>query len=212
MSDETPPEETTGGEDAVPGRFAGGCVAVILVGVLVLVLKATVSAAPYVAYFVAGILATLAVQKVRLWLGGRRGEAGEQPEEAPAPDIAEALRRLVGDDRGVLLTRLRDDLKLPNTKAVKTLLKAAGIPWKAVRTREGNGPAVHRDAIPPAPSPLAADAHAPGCCCRSGDNANSNNSSGELGEKGIRVERTDGGLIIHDLSETHRHCTHKGAS
>lgn len=162
-------------------------------------LAGVVVAFPYVAYFMTGILACLAWQKVRARLGKRRDDDAERDQEAAPPDVGEALRRLVGDDKGVLLTVLRDDLKLPSTKAVKALLKAAGIPWKAVRTREGNGPAVHRDAVPPAPSPAAADSHGDGCCCRSGNNANANNSGEGEGKEGLRVERTDTGFTVYDL-------------
>lgn len=195
--------EDAGGEDEQPGRIAGALVMVILVGVAVLLMKAIVSVAPYVAYFVAGILVTVGVQKARARWGRRDDRQDQADEEAAPPDVGAALRRLVSDDKGVLLTSLRDDLKLPDTKAVKALLKSAGIPWKAGRTREGNGPSVRREAIPPAPTPLAAESHGDGCCCRSGDNSNSNNGHGEGPEEGIRVERTDAGMRIFDLMEAY---------
>lgn len=179
-------DEETGGEAEGSSRIAGGCVVVILAGLGVLVLKAVVTAAPYVAYFVVGILCTVGWQKARARLGRRRSSEGE--EEAPAPDVGEALRRLVGDDKGVLLTTLRDDLKLPDTKVVKALLDEAGIPWKAGRTREGNGPSVRREHIPAAPSPVADHAHGDGCCCRSGDNNNGDNAEEGTPEEGLHVE------------------------
>ena len=204
MSDEqtTDVEAAPAGEGDSPSRVAGGCVLLALAGLAALAVKALVTAAPYVAYFVAGILCTLAVQRARArW--GRRGTetADDAPEgEAPKPDIADALRQLVGDDAGVLLTRLRDHLQLPDTKAVKGLLDEAGIPWKAGRTREGNGPSVRREAIPPAPSPVVADGHGEGCCCRSGGNGNGDNGPDGGERSGIRVERRDGGLVIYDLT------------
>ncbi|MFM9675791.1 hypothetical protein [Streptomyces brasiliscabiei] len=200
-------EEKAGGEaeEEAPSRIAGGCVAVVLTGVAVLALKAVVTVAPYVAYVVVGVLACLAWQKGRAWLGSRRASDAEEAEEAPAPDISEALRRLVGDDNGVLLTRLRDDQKLPDTKVVKQLLDEAGIKWKAVRTSLGNGPGVHKGDIPVAASPVVADAHGGGCCCRSDDNGNTDNGGEGDPEKGIRVDRTDDGLRIHDLRSSDRH-------
>ncbi|MGW3847168.1 hypothetical protein [Streptomyces fagopyri] len=145
-----------------------------------------VAAFPDVAYVVVGILGTVGWQKGRAWREGR--EEGEQQQaKAEPPDVAAALRRLVGDDKGVLLTVLRDDLKLPDTKAVKQLLDDAGIPWKASRTRAGNGPAVRAESIPPAPSP-AADPHGDGCCCRSGGNGNSNGHGRDEAGEGLRVE------------------------
>lgn len=192
MSDENSvdkADEETGGEAEGSSRIAGGCVVVILTGLGVLVLKAVVTAAPYVAYFVVGILCTVGWQKARERLGRRRRSEDEEAEaeETPAPDVGGALRRLVGDDNGVLLTRLRDDLKLPDTKAVKHLLDEASIPWKAVRTSQGNGPGVHKTSIPAAPSPTA-DSHGDGCCCRSGDNANSDNAEESTPEEGLHVE------------------------
>lgn len=198
MADE--PEQdiakSAGGEGEQPGRIAGLVVTVILVGVAVLVMKAIVTVAPYVAYFVAGILVTLGVQKARARWGQRGDRAEAEQQEAATPDVGAALRRLVGDDNGVLLTRLQRDLKLPNTKVVKALLEDAGIEWKAgVRTAHGNGPGVHKTAIPPAPSP-AEHSHGEGCCCRSGANANANSGDGEGHGEGIRVEAIgDGGYL-----------------
>ncbi|MGW1267551.1 hypothetical protein [Streptomyces sp. NPDC002491] len=199
----TEPSEETAGESDEPSRSS----AVVLLVVGSVTAWRIVVAFPEVAYVVVGILGTLGWQKGRAWQAGRRKDEVEQP------DVGAALRRLVRDDKGVLLTRLRDDLKLSDTKAVKALLEAEGIPWKPSRTREGNGPAVRREAIPPAPSPVAADLHGEGCCCRSGDNDNGNNGAGEGPGEGIRVERTDGGLVIYDLADNHRHTsTVKGVS
>ena len=198
-------EETAGGEAVPPSRFAGGCVLVLLAAVAVLVLKAVVTAAPYVAYFVVGILCTIGWQKAWARWGKRGSSDAEAEPETAKPDVGEALRRLVGADNGVLLTRLRDDLKLPDTKAVKQLLDEAGIKWKAVRTSQGNGPGVHKSDIPTDSSPVVVDAHGGGCCCRSGDNGNTDNGGEGAPEKGIRVVHTDGGLRIHDLRSDDRH-------
>lgn len=146
-----------------------------------------VAAFPDVAYVVVGVLGTLGWQKGQAWREKRREGETEGKKKAEPPDVGEALRRLIGDDKGVLLTVLRDDLKLPDTKTVKTLLEADGIPWKASRTRAGNGPAVRAESIPAAPSPVA-DSHGDGCCCRPGANGNANGHGGEGSGEGLRVE------------------------
>ncbi|MEV8042444.1 hypothetical protein AB0P02_01185 [Streptomyces griseoluteus] len=209
MATETtgPEPEETGGEAAPeqPSRIAGAVVTAILAAVALLILRAVVTAAPYTAYFVAGVLVGLAWQRASGWIARRRTPVVEEEQEAEQPDVAAALRDLVGDDRGVLLTVLRDHLKLPDTKAVKALLDAEGIPWKPSRTREGNGPAVRKEAIPPAPSPAPSDAHGHGCCCRSGDNDNDNNAGGEGVREGVRVVRNQTGVTIYDLADNERH-------
>lgn len=196
-------EPTTGEDDASVGRGP----AVVLSVIAAVGVWRTVVAFPEVAYVVVGSIGTVGVQKARARWGKRSGDGEEDQEEAAPPDVAAALRRLVGDDKGVLLTVLRKDLGLKDTKAVKALLAEANIPWKASRTRAGNGPAVRREVIPPAPSPAVANPHGDGCCCRSGDNGNGNNAAGAGAGEGIRVERTDAGIVIYDLADKHRHTT-----
>lgn len=196
-------EQTTAAEPEAedvdePRQMSERTAKIIVIVIAGAVMWGIVVAFPYIAYVVVGILCTLGTQKVRARWAGTASTGVSAPAEAEQPDVREALRRLIGDDKGVLLTVLRDDLKLPDTKAVKALLQAEGIPWKASRTREGNGPAVRAEAIPPASSPVA-DPHRDGCCCRSGDNSNSNNAPPGGDEKGIRVERTDTGVTIYDL-------------
>ncbi|MFF5984402.1 hypothetical protein ACFY78_36725 [Streptomyces olindensis] len=188
---------------AEPGERAEQAARLVLTLVAGLALWGVLVAFPYVAYVVVGVLGTVGWQKAQAWLHRRRRSDGETPAAAPPPDVGEALRRLVGDDNGVLLTRLRDDLKVPDTKVVKRLLEAEGIPWKAVRTSAGNGPGVHKADVPPAPSPVA-DGHGDRCCCRSGDNANSDNASEGEPREGFRVVRigTDG-RIVYDLADRH---------
>ncbi|MEU6222256.1 hypothetical protein [Streptomyces sp. NPDC047042] len=191
LEEQTEAEE--GERDEPIGR--GPLVALIVVGMLIA--WRVVVVFPWIAYVVVGILGTLGWHKVQAWREGRSEAAGGDGE-AEQPDVLEALRRLVRDDKGVLLTVLRDDLGLPDTKAVKALLEAEGIPWKASRTREGNGPAVRAESIPPVPSPVA-DPHGGGCCCRSSGNSNGNSGAGEGSEEGLRVDRTDTGLTIHKI-------------
>jgi hypothetical protein len=189
------------GEPGEPEGMSERTAKLILTLILLGAIWAIVVVLPETAYIVTGVLAALGWQKAQAWRQERTDAAGGQDEKkAPPPDVGEALRRLVGDDNGVLLTRLRDDLQLPNTKAVKALLDAEDIPHKAVRTRAGNGPAVHVKDIPPAPSP-ATDPHGDGCCCRSDGNNNTDNGPTGDGEKGFRVERTDTGVTVYDLLE-----------
>ncbi|MFJ8054939.1 hypothetical protein [Streptomyces sp. NPDC096142] len=150
-----------------------------------------VAAFPWIAYVIVGSIGTVGVQKARARWTRTGDDSDSEDAKAEPSDVAAALRRLVGDDKGVLLTVLRDDLGLPDTKAVKALLEAEDIPWKASRTRKGNGPAVRKEAIPPAPSPSTGHTHGDGCCCRSGDNNNANNGGGEGWGEGLRVERRD---------------------
>lgn len=196
MTTDTPAQEPV---EEQPGasRLAGGCVLVVATGLA----GGVVYAVPEVGYFVAGLLATTATRKARTWATSRRQDTEEPQPVEDELDVGEALRRLVGDDRGVLLTRLRNDLKLPDTRTLRNLLDAADIPVRSgVRTSAGNGPGVHRDDIPP-----LEDAHEPHCLCRSDANTNANNDPGEGSEKGLRVEHTgQAGTTVYDLAE-HRH-------
>lgn len=197
---ENDPEAAEGAAGEEDESTGGGRVSMVVVSAIAVVgAWRLVVAFPELAYVVVGSIGTVGVQKARARWGKADDEDPDQ-EETVLPDVVGALHRLIGDDKGVLLTVLRDDLQLPDTKAVKVLLEAEGIPWKASRTRKGNGPAVRKEAIPAAPSPVAGHPHGNGCCCRSGDNGNSNNGSGEGRGEGFRVERTDTGLTIHDLS------------
>lgn len=171
----------------------------VLLAVACLAMWGIVAVLPETAYVVVGVLGTVGVQRARAWWVGRRQAPAE---DEPRLDVAAALRRLVGDDRGVLLTRLRDDLGVADTKAVRALLDEAGVRVRSgVRTRAGNGPGVHQEDIP-APPP----AHDEGCCCRSGANANGNNAAGGEGEEGLRVERIgQSGYVVRDPADTIRH-------
>ncbi|MFJ5638667.1 hypothetical protein [Streptomyces sp. NPDC093223] len=194
-------QETPGEEDEPTGR--GPAIALSVLGAVAA--WRLVAAFPEVALIAAGSLGTIGVQQARARWAGRAEEVDADAEEVEAPDIAEALRTLVGADNGVLLTRLQKYLSLPNTKAVKQLLDAAGITWKGVRTSGGNGPGVHKNDIPAAVISPVTDVHGNGCCCRSDDNGNSDNAHPGGHGEGIRVERTDGGLLIHDLGDRGRH-------
>lgn len=133
---------------------------------------------------------------------GRAETADEEtePDNEAEPDwhdVVAALEELTGDDRGsVLLTVLRDELGVPDTKAVKLLLDEAGVSWRTgVRTRAGNGPGVHRDDLPP-PSPTSEGA--PVGVVGPGQDANTNANNA------LRVDRQEGFTIIHDPADAHR--------
>ncbi|MFI1287443.1 hypothetical protein ACH4VM_02845 [Streptomyces sp. NPDC020792] len=197
---------TTEPEETEPGGMSERTARLILAAVLLLAMWGIVAAVPETAYIVVGVLLCLAWQRAAGWLARRRQDDEDGPAAEEAPDVAAALRRLVGDDNGVLLTALRDHLKLPGTKAVRGLLDAAGIRVRAgVRTRMGNGPGVHQDDIP-APSPTESGAHDPGCCCRSGNNTNANNAPEDPSQKGLRVEPIGhAGAIVRDPADATRH-------
>ncbi|WP_236241146.1 hypothetical protein [Streptomyces sp. CC228A] len=210
--DPTSATPETSPEPALGARIAGGCV----IGTLGIGTAAwIVRTAPETAYVVVGAMLTVGWQRAHAWHDRRRQaaddspQAPEEPADPPAPDIAAALRNLAQEGgSGVLLTRLRDYLGAPDTKTIKALLDAAGIPTRAgVRTVHGSGPGVHRDDIPPAP-PTSDSTHADGCCCRSGANTNANNTPQADPREGIRVERIGAsGHIIRDPADTTRHHT-----
>ncbi|MFD7645923.1 hypothetical protein ACFV4P_35420 [Kitasatospora sp. NPDC059795] len=96
-------------------------------------------------------------------------EDQEDPVEEPVPtsptpaEIHALTVALTAGKSSVLHTRLASELGAvhpswqASTKAVKTLLTAAGIPYReGVRTPDGNGPGVHHQDVPPLRSPSQA--------------------------------------------------------
>ncbi|WP_228979689.1 hypothetical protein [Streptomyces sp. DH12] len=202
-------------EPSAAARAAGGCViGAIGVGGAALV----VHTAPETAYVVLGAMLTHGWQRGRAWHDRRRETTAEgeepagEPVEETAPNVAEALRTLAAEGgSGVLLTRLREHLGLPDspagTKEVKRLLDQAGIPHKGVRGPTANGPGVHRDDIPPAP-PEGEEPQEGRCCCRSDANANANNAPTDTPGEGFRVEHIGAaGRVVHDPADAVRHHT-----
>jgi hypothetical protein len=119
-----------------------------------------------------------------------------QPAEPDPQDVEDLVRDLIGDDRGVLLTALRQPLHAADTRAVRELLDAAGIRVRpGVRTAGGNGPGVHRDDLT-APSP--APAGIPVGVVAAGEDANTNTNNA------LRVESREGMTIINDPADRHR--------
>ncbi len=199
-------DEEAVGEAETPSRITGGFVVIILAGVAALVMKAVVTAAPYVAYFVAGILACRAWQMVCGWFARRRGAGSEEEQDAAEVDVVAALQSLGQGGRSVLLTELRDEIHAPDTKVVRALLGDAEVPVRpGVRTPAGNGPGVHSDDVPPLSPPV----EGPGvgrCLCSSEANANANNDGAGTPGEGFRVVRigTDG-KIIYDPADVNRY-------
>lgn len=179
-------------------RAAGGCVLVVVLGAA----GGVVYAVPELGYTVAGALAVVAVGKARSWAAGRHRDVDEaEVDEQEHVDIVAALQRLGEGGEHVRLTQLQEAAGLPDTKAVRALLDAADIPIRpGVRAGGKNGPGVHAADIPP----LGATP-SDGCLCRSGANANTNNTPGEDPRSGFRVEHTGhAGITVYDLSETHQ--------
>lgn len=161
MSDEAK-EETPEEAESPPSRVAGVLVLLLLVAVGGLILRVIVRAAPYTAYFVAGVIVTAAWHKARAWRSRRHGEDGDEEEL----DVVEALRYLSRNGDHVLLTQLQKHVGAKDTKAVRRLLKAEKIKVRpGVRAPKGNGPGVHQDDIP-APPPQEAAPSESGCSCR----------------------------------------------
>jgi hypothetical protein len=203
VSTEAPAEQPAAAEEQ-SNRFAGACVLAIVGGGA---LFGVVTAFPESAYVVVGVLGTVGVQRGRGWLAQRGEQATEdEPEEAPV-DITEHLRALSdGGTSSVLLTQLKTAAGLPDTRAVRNLLDAAGIPVRSgVRTSAGNGPGVHQDDIP-APLPAEGDTSSGRCLCSSEANANANNGPQAGPGEGLRVEAIGhAGRVVHDPAESHRH-------
>ncbi len=123
-------------------------------------------------------------------------EADEEPTEPDPQDIADLVRDLIGDDRGVLLTALRAPLHAADTRAVREILATAGIPVRpGVRTATGNGPGVHRNDVPASP-PLSASPSPESVGAGQDANTNTNNR--------LRVESREGMTIISDPADRHR--------
>ena len=120
------PVESAEVEDATAGESdestSRGPLMAVVVVVLVIAWRLIV-AFPEVALVAAGSLGTIGVQKIRARWGRHGDDSAEAEQEDAQPDVGEALRRLVGDDKGVLLTVLRDELDLPDTKVTDEGLK-----------------------------------------------------------------------------------------
>lgn len=107
----------------------------------------------------------------------------------------------------MLHTALKDHLRLPDTRAVRTALEVAAIPSRAgVRSGVGaaavNSAGVHTDDFPPLP-PAQEAPMGDGVVAGQAPNNNTNNA-GERSGKRVRVVRTDAGLTVFDLTDAGR--------
>ncbi|MFC7929155.1 hypothetical protein [Streptomyces cinereoruber] len=192
---ETPAEAPDGAS-----RAAGGCVLAIGLGIA----GGVAYAIPETAYYVAGLLTAAGARKARTWAAGRRQE---QPEDEPEPvDIVAVLQQLGEGGQHVRLTQLQEAANLPNTKTVRALLDEAGIRVRSgVRSGGKNGPGVHQDDIP-TPLPSSSTPSGTCVCAVHAANTNANNTGGEGGEKGLRVERIgEAGTVTYSPAEATRH-------
>ncbi|MFD5266736.1 hypothetical protein [Streptomyces sp. NPDC058335] len=169
----------------------------ILAAVALMASWGLVAAFPEIAYVIVGILGTCLWQRVVTWLGRRRStEAGA--DVAPAADekhetVPEALHRLAGPH--VFLADFATARGL-SKEAARAVLEALDIRVRrAVRNGDDTGVGVHRDDIPPLPRPPSATP------------AEGVDQGQPTNQPGVRIERTEGGLIIYDLADTHRHHT-----
>jgi hypothetical protein len=130
-------------------------------------------------------------------------EPGRDPEverQATPEGGVDALQRLAVGGHSVLLTALRDFLRVKDTKRVRELLAEAGIPvTEGVRTRAGNGPGVYRDHVPP-PSPTPPED--PDGAVGAGESANANANNAEI------VRYPSGAVAVFEEDPDNPHRTH----
>lgn len=172
----------------------------ILLGIVgVGVAWAVLAVAPWLAYVVLGIMLDRGVLKLRAWRKQRYGEQpdadAEEEQDVPAPltedDVIEALHEVAAPH--AFLADVAAELGLPTHQA-RAVLEELEIPIRrAVRNGEDTGVGVHRADLPPLPR-------------RSPEGAVDGVDQGQpTNQHGVRVEKRDGGLVIYDLADTHRH-------
>ncbi|MCF2130138.1 hypothetical protein L1I79_27450 [Strepomyces sp. STD 3.1] len=187
---ETPPKQ-----DAEAGGMSERTARVILLAVLALAMWGIVAVLPETAYAVLGILATLGWQRTRRWIRRRRGDEDQDAE--PADDkrpetVPETLHRLAAPH--VFLADFAT-ARGQSKDTARAVLEALDIRVRrAVRNGNSTGVGVHKDDIPPLPRPLSSTP------VGGVDQGQPTNQQG-----GVRIEHRDGGLVIYDLADTHRH-------
>lgn len=187
-----PQQETEPGEQT---RGSERAARLVLTVVLLLAMWGIVAAVPETAYVVVGVLGTFAWQRANRWIRRRSDDADEvqADDEEPGEPLAETMHRIAAPH--VFLADLADARGL-SKDVTRALLEALGIRVRrAVRNGSRTGVGVHRDDLPPLPRPIERGP------VGGVDLQQQHNQHGQ----GIRVERTDGGLILYDLSETQRH-------
>jgi hypothetical protein len=147
---------------------------------------------PEIAYVIVGIIGTCGWQKTRGWIGRRRGDEAEAAEDEEAVEtLAESMHELA--DPHVFLADLADRRGL-SKDVTRALLEAVGIRVRrAVRNGTRTGVGVHRDDLPPLPRD---EQKAP---------VGGVDLQQQHNQQGVRVQRTNGGMIIYDLADEHRH-------
>jgi hypothetical protein len=130
---------------------------------------------------------------VAAYQAGGKPKQQAEPEQLTPEAVLEAVRAAVGEDRGVLLTALAKQLDQPDTKRVRQLLAAAGIPVAdGVRTPAGNGPGVHVRDLPTVPSPGPEEGPAEDVGAGQTANTNANNVTVERAGEGMTIIRRQG--------------------
>ena len=165
----------------------------VLVLVLLGAVWGIVAVWPEIAYVIVGIIGTCGWQKIRGWIRGRRGpdEEAAAGEQQAAEGVVETLHRIA--DPHVFLADFADARGL-SKDAARAVLEALGMTVRrAVRNGKTTGVGVHRDDLPPLPRPAE---KGPVGGVDQGQPTN---------QQAVRVERTNGGLIIYDLADEHRH-------
>lgn len=180
------------------GQVAGGCVLAVALGAA----GGVAYAVPEVAYFVTGLLATATYRRAHGWITVRRTGGYEGGDVTELVNIVATLQKLAAGGGHVRLTQLQEATGLPNTRTVRALLDAAGIPVRpGVRAGGRNGPGVHHEDVPPLPG-RESGTPSEGCLCSSEANTNANNGPSSGAEEGLRVEPIgQAGAVVRVPSE-----------
>lgn len=172
---------------------------IVLCVVGVLAVWGILAVAPWLAYVVLGVLLDRGLLKARAW---RKRRDGEQPDaddkgeqDVPAPltedDVIEALHEVAAPH--AFLADVAAELGMSTHQARAVLEELEIRVRRAVRNGEDTGVGVHRSDLPPLPR-------------RSPEGAvDGVDLQQQHNQHGVRVERRDGGLVIYDLADTHRH-------
>ncbi|MFE2311651.1 hypothetical protein ACFXC8_00370 [Streptomyces sp. NPDC059441] len=149
-TDEAPETEVDEAEASGESDQMSERTAKLIIGFVALAaLAAIVIVFPYVAYFVAGIMACRGWQKTRGWIGRRGSEPESETDEVTAEDLVETLHEVANPN--VFLADLAAAFGLSGADA-RALLEAHQIRIRrAVRNGNDTGVGVHRDDLPPLP-------------------------------------------------------------
>ncbi|MFF9124373.1 hypothetical protein ACF09J_13865 [Streptomyces sp. NPDC014889] len=196
----TEPEETSSpgepGESGPAGESDGmseRTARLVLTTVLLLAIWGIVAAVPEAAYVVVGVLLCLGWQRTTAWLARRRQtDDGQEPDDEDHGEaVVEVLHQLA--DPHVFLADFATATGLSKDEA-RGALEALHLPVRrAVRNGTRTGVGVHRDDLPPLP-PHSSPAPVDGV-----DQGQPTN------QQSVRIKRTDGGVVLYDLADVHRH-------